>query len=377
MGVNKQLRVLLVSPKPPPVGGIAAWTVNLLAYASSRPEVELIHLNSAIKFRSITQFGIIRRIWAGIGEAAYLACRFVVAMIHKRPQVIHHTSSASLGLFRDWLLLKLAQWYKIKFIVHFRFGRIPDLANKGNWEWRILRCVVRCAARAMVIDRLSLEALQAAGLMNVCLVPNPMSQELEFLAKDSHGTGASMGGSNKILFVGHIIPDKGVRELVGACTRLPDEATLRLVGPVDEDFRRELLTLSATRAGDWLVFVGTKSADEVQEELRQATMLALPSYTEGFPNVVIEAMAAGCPVVATPVGAISDMLDFDAQNPAGMCVSVRDVDALANAIKSLMDNPQQRLSMAMRAREKVKLYSMKVVFNQYLTVWDKVVNSDF
>jgi len=123
------------------------------------------------------------------------------------------------------------------------------------------------------------------------------------------------------------------------------------------------------------VFAGTLNAEGVLEEMRQATLLALPSYTEGFPLTVVEAMAAGCPVVATPVGAIPEILAFDDQTPAGASVPVQDVEALAKAIRSLLDNPQQRLSLAKRAREKVVSdYGMTVVFNQYLAAWQKVLH---
>lgn len=373
MDGGKPCRVLLVSPRPPPVGGIAAWTVHLLAYARSRSEVELIQVNSAIKSRSITRTGFIQRLWSGVGEAVHLACRLVMAVRQERPQVIHHTTSASLGLFKDWLLLKLARWHRVPVVIHFHFGRIPELMVKKNWEWRWLSRVIKNAAMAMVLDRKSLMALQDSGFQNVCIVPNPISPQLEALAQQPPGESARAAG--QVLFVGHLIPAKGIKELLAACSRLPSVTTLRLVGPVEDAFRRELLALAGTRAGNWLVLAGTLNAAAVLEEMRQATLLALPSHTEGFPLTILEAMAAGCPVVATPVGAIPEMLDFDGQKPAGVAVPVRDAEALAKAINSLLDNPQQRLALAGRAREKVVSdYRMRVVFDRYLAVWRKALS---
>ena len=373
MNGKKTHKVLLVSPSPPPVGGIAAWTVHLLAYAPAHSEVELIQVNSAIKFRSITRLGFSRRLWTGIGETVSLAYRFVRAVKRERPQVIHHTTSASFGLFKDWLLLKIAHGYSVPVVIHFHFGRIPDLMAKKNWEWRWLSRVIKNAAMAMVLDRKSLMALQDSGFQNVCIVPNPISPQLEALAQKPQGE--SVRAASHVLFVGHLIPSKGIKELVAACSRLPSVTELRLVGPVEKEFRHELLALAETRAGNWLVFAGTLNAEGVLEEMRQATLLALPSYTEGFPLTVVEAMAAGCPVVATPVGAIPEILAFDDQTPAGASVPVQDVEALAKAIRSLLDNPQQRLSLAKRAREKVVSdYGMTVVFNQYLAAWQKVLH---
>ena len=100
--------------------------------------------------------------------------------------------------------------------------------------------------------------------------------------------------------------------------------------------------------------------------MRRCGLFVLPSHTEGFPNVVAEAMSVGTPILASAVGAIPDML----AEGAGLTVPAHDVATLAEALQRLMCDPVLRRSMAehaaRRAREK---YSTAVVTESYVGMW--------
>jgi glycosyltransferase involved in cell wall biosynthesis len=72
----------------------------------------------------------------------------------------------------------------------------------------------------------------------------------------------------------------------------------------------------------------SESVTMVAEE--DGAIFVLPTYTEGFPNVILECMASGCPIITTPVGAIPDMLQFGSTQACGACVDVKDVQGLKN-----------------------------------------------
>jgi glycosyltransferase involved in cell wall biosynthesis len=139
-----------------------------------------------------------------------------------------------------------------------------------------------------------------------------------------------------IICVANLIPYKGHETLLEALAALTDvEWTLLLAG---DGPCRSALEEHARRLGlDLRVkFLGTTS--DVAGLMRRADLAVLPSYTEGLPNAVLEAMANGLPVVATDVGGVRQMLRCG----AGTVVPARDPRALADAIRHYLDNADLR-----------------------------------
>lgn len=156
-----------------------------------------------------------------------------------------------------------------------------------------------------------------------------------------------------VLFVGRLTAGKGVDVLIDAMRACPDEQ-LVIVGDGPERQR-----LEARAAGlDRVVFTGTLGRSDVERSLANAKMLVLPSRQEGQPNVILEAMARGVPVVATPVGGIPDLIR-DGEN--GVIVAAGDAQATATAIRALSEHPEQGRALADRARERIAHHAWPVV----------------
>lgn len=71
-------------------------------------------------------------------------------MDYHKPDVMHLCTSASLGLLKDFLLLRLASHKNIKKVLHLHFGRVPDLVKKNNWEWKLCRKFSKCQIRSLL-----------------------------------------------------------------------------------------------------------------------------------------------------------------------------------------------------------------------------------
>ncbi|MBI5137827.1 MAG: glycosyltransferase [Nitrospirae bacterium] len=138
-------------------------------------------------------------------------------------------------------------------------------------------------------------------------------------------------GGPRLLFVGDLVPAKGVRELIAAAGRLRAGGhafSLTLIG--DGPLRGELEhAVAAAGLSDRVTLTGTLPRPEVAAWMRRAHCLVLPSHNEGTPVCVMEALSSGMPVVATGVGGIPDQIDAEA---TGLMVPARDVDALAAAL---------------------------------------------
>jgi len=138
-----------------------------------------------------------------------------------------------------------------------------------------------------------------------------------------------------VVYIGRMDVKKGLRELVEAAASLrPERANLR-VYLVGEGPDRPLIesAIQTNSAGSYIHALPKCSFDEVAVWMAAADLVTLPSYMEGCPNVVLEALACGRPVVATSVGGIPEILSGD----CGELVPPRDSGALAQALASVLE----------------------------------------
>lgn len=373
MRFKNKLQVLLISPLPPPIGGIAIWTINLLTYFSDNENIIISHLNNAVKLKRITSTSIFIRIISGVSNFIYVFWGLAIRLVFHKPDVIHLTSSASLGLFGDSTIVLLSKLSHVPIITHWHFGRIPKLSEQKNWEWKMLCNLVNKSNRSIVIDNASYTTLLKTGHSNIVNIPNPISHNIEQKAKIIHDQYFKRP-NGKIIFVGHVIKAKGVFELVEACLTNFSINELLLIGPYEPNMKKELMKIANKRDnGTWLKLIGPLDKDLVLEQMCNSSILALPSYTEGFPGVVIEAMAMGCAIIATEVGAISEMIDSKSDKPCGICVPIHDIEILKKAIEILIKDPIKAEIMGKRGTNKVlNYYTPEKIILQYQNVWVQV-----
>lgn len=162
-----------------------------------------------------------------------------------------------------------------------------------------------------------------------------------------------------ILYVGRLVPVKGVSDLIDAVECLVARGTdvsLDVVGTGKQE--RELRRLAEeSTAGDRITFHGfVPFGPALFEQYRAADAFVLPSYSEGFPNVVLEAMAQGTPVITTDAGGI-DQLIADGEN--GLVVPSRDPAAIASAIETLADEPATRARLIRNGLRTAEEYTVE------------------
>lgn len=157
--------------------------------------------------------------------------------------------------------------------------------------------------------------------------------------------------SSLIIFVGRITPDKGIVELIEAFSGLLTlnyDADLLLVGPQDRD-RGGVGSLDLSMAEQCPRIHAIGYSDCPERYLAIADIFCLPSYREGFGLVVMEAAAMGLPAVGTAIYGLTDAV---ADGETGILVPPRDIIALREALRRLLDHPEERIRMGQAARQR-------------------------
>jgi glycosyltransferase involved in cell wall biosynthesis len=162
------------------------------------------------------------------------------------------------------------------------------------------------------------------------------------------------GEQAHILFLGRIGDRKGVPQLGDALARMLPIANWRAT--IAGDGALELARQRAVELGlaDRVALPGWADADAVAALIADADIMVLPSFEENLPMSIIEGMASGLAIVATPVGAVEDIVS---DGETGLLVPAGDVDALAAALTRLVTDPalRQRLGAAGLAVHRARL----------------------
>jgi glycosyltransferase involved in cell wall biosynthesis len=193
-------------------------------------------------------------------------------------------------------------------------------------------------------------------------------------AEEVERTRASLGIDRQevmILTVGRLTAQKGLGDLVRAFGKahrgLPP---VRLVIAGDGPERAQLEALIASLGlGDRVRMLG--NVERPDELYRAADVFALPSRYEGFPFAMLEAMAAGLPVVATRFGGADEMVEHGRE---GLLVASGDIDGLAHALGTVLDDRGRMHSMAQSARVKAQRFSSTSMVEQTLAVLDRAAS---
>lgn len=369
--------VLLCTPylQSPEVvsGGIGIWANNILSYHNKiESSIAITPVSFDRKYRVRETDSAIKRLCMGLKDY-WGSIRTTFARIDAGGiDVLHLCTSAELSLYKDLYILKRAKRKGVKTVVHFHFGRIPKVVKANNWEGKMVLKVCRSADSVIVMDKSSYLCLEPKGLTNIHYVPNPLSESI--IEEVAEYEKIIERVDKKVLFVGHVIVTKGVYELVKACLNVPG-IELHIVGTVDESIKTDLQAIAQQRDnGSWLKMRGSMSHTDVVKEMLSARYFVLPSYTEGFPNVILESMASSCTILATRVGAIPEMLDFDSYHPCGVELAPQNVVSISDGLSTLLPDKEKSCKLGQMAKEKVlSTYSIPIVWKQLSEIWSKKI----
>lgn len=355
------MRICMIAPLPPPYGGIANWLLVTKKYIKRCKSDIILQIVDISPHKRITEGRkLVDRIFDG-GINMLRQKRLLKKLIREnRPDVIHITTSGQFAIVRDLIFLIYAKKVQIPVAYHIHFGRIADIEKRNTIEWKLMRRAIQLADDIISIDQQTFDIVKQYKSEEKCFcIPNPFDiEECKEIKNDNK--------EQFIIFVGWVIQTKGIEELLQAWNSIQHEISdikLYIVGPYNDKYKE---ILCRKYNCERIIFFGEVSHKETLKMIQKAQLLILPSHTEGFPNVILEAMALETPVIATDVGAVSRMLG----NECGYVVPPKDLVKLALAIKECLISPDKNKEVAINAKKKLMdNYSAEIICKKYYDIW--------
>ena len=299
------------------------------------------------------------------------AGRLIRQLRRHRPAFAHIHTCSYHTFHRTILDTLICRCWKTPFVLHVHGGLFEEyLRGLAGWRRRVALDALHRADRVIVLGETWRSTLQnLVPRAQFTVIPNAI--DISAQADDSAPRGAG------ILFVGDLSEVKRPEDALVTFAALPSELRRRhpltIVGGGSADRSRQLAKLAHRLDVERDVrFLGPQSHDSVGRLMASADLLLMTSRAEGMPLVLLEAMAAGLPIVATRVGAVPEMLEHDVY---GMLAKPGDTLAMALTMKRLLKNESKRADLARAARERVEdLFSVRRFHVALEDLWTDVAN---
>ena len=352
--VPASMRLLIINYEFPPLGGGAGNAAACLAreWALAGNSVEILTGGfRGLPAREERDSYTIRRLPTPRAEQGQcsvpemcmvMAASCIAAVSGPKPDLVIAFFSIPGGP-AAWLLRLLRG---VPYIVSLRGGDVPGFDAKNLAALHAitnpLTALIWRNARAVVGNSAGLCQLAQNFMPGLAVleIPNGVDTGRFFPAT------RKPDGTCELLFVGRLAPQKGVDILLNALALIFTGWRLRIAGDGPE---REHLSALATTLGlaDRVTFLGWTQRDALPELYRSADVFVFPSYDEGMPNVVLEALASGLPIVATRIAG-NDQLVVDGEN--GALVPPGNPAAFANALLPVLADRTLRTAMGESSR---------------------------
>ena len=263
---------------------------------------------------------------------------------------------------------KLRKKYGLPYLIRFGGGDIPGYQKRFTYVYKLIAPAIRriwrdADARIANSSGLKNMAMDFCTAYEFDVIPNGVDAE-NYKPDDIHEENAPLN----ILFVSRLIERKGLQHIIPLLPEIKRDSkrdfVLTVVG--DGPYRDYLEHLDHGDAE--VIYKGEMRGDDVIREYRSADIFILPSSNEGMPNVVLEAMACGLPIVMTPCQGSSELIEGNGY--------VVPTDGFKDALVELINNDELRKKYAAVSRDRaVKQFSWQSTIDKYINIMNSMTES--
>jgi glycosyltransferase involved in cell wall biosynthesis len=277
---------------------------------------------------------------------------FLGVLVARRAALVHAHVAAHGSFWRKSTFLTLARFFRVPTILHLHASQFRDFYERdcGPVQRRIIRHVLEHVSTVIVLSRRLKDYVGT-------IAPRARTVTIHNFVDDKRieaevNQSAARRSSSTLLFLGDIGRRKGIYDLIRALARISKSIPeVRLVaggrGEIDEVRQRT----KELGVDELVQLPGYVSGADKSRLLSEAAIYVLPSYNEGVPISILEAMSVGLPIVTTPVGGIPDVIR---DGEEGFLVAPGSIDELARRIIELLESDELRARMGENARRRLR-----------------------
>lgn len=336
--------VLLLGKLPPPYFGPAIAT-EILINSKLRATNSLYHLNTNVH-KSINTIGKIHlvKIWKNI--AIYL--KLINIIVKRHPNLVHiPISQSTVGFLKDSLFILICKLLNCKVVLHLHGSNFKNwLHNSSRATRSYVEFIIKTTQGIIVLGK-NLKYLFADYFPEnqIYVVPNGANYNISKIVRKSKVAN--------ILFLSNLQPSKGVEDVINALVILKKQSNVNyeadIVGQWRDDVTKKICTRLVKDNSLHVQFnLSTFNSNKFTFYAKSDIFVFTPREPEGQPWVIIEAMAAGLPIISTDQGAITDMVIHGIN---GFIVDKHNPNQIAEKIKFLIENPKIRKKMGQDSRK--------------------------
>jgi len=360
------------------IGGIGVSLRRLIDHWNL--PTPMVHFNPELLKRSYGTTGQLRFRNLFLSIVTFVRLSYSIAKV--RPTLVHYHTSRGMAFLKDMVLAAVVRClFRVTTVLHIRSSDASSIlvSRAPRLQYFQLRVLQHCCDRLVLLSDNVLNDFVAilgpeAGrrfrahctvLPNFTLLPATYRKHQE-----PHDCV-------RVFYIGNIGAGKGIYDILEAARRLKGQVTspfkVILAGPFND--RREeqrVRTMVANyHLGETIIFLGTVYEGKKEAAFLQADVFVLPSYSEGMPQSLLEAMAYGLPVVVSNVGGIPEVV-CDGQE--GLMIKPGDIDELCRTLKQLIESVECRQRMGAAARHRMAArHTVESYLGQLQELYDSVL----
>lgn len=291
-------------------------------------------------------------------------------LANENPDLVHIHSPCTLGnaAIRYGLSrgLPVVATYHTHFPTYLRYYKMDLFAGIG---WKFIRSFYSRCDAVIVPSKATLDDLEAQGMKNLIHIPHGVDTDHFSPRFRSSEWRENVGGNDKIIvgFVGRLVWEKNLMALVEAYDALRNKDKIRMVIVGDGPARKKLEILMP-----YAHFTGFQTREEVAVSYASMDVFVMPSVTETFGNVTVEAMASGVVAVCAAAGGALDIID---PGVTGVLVAPNDSLALAQAIDQIVEQPQMRKKLADAGLSASQQFQWKKTLERYEALYSELAQN--
>lgn len=281
----------------------------------------------------------------------------------KNKKIAHIHTAENNSFLRKSIFVRLCKFFNVPIVFHLHSGFIEEIFDKlSEREKERIRYIFKLADRNVVLSeswkRWYIKSIEKRPPL---VVYNGMDDLMTLNDKISKRR-------NNILFLGRLGENKGTYDLIEAFSRvikIHSDAQLILCG--DGEINKCKKLVNFLQIYDSVKFLGWIGFEKKRDLLNSSKIFVLPSYKEGLPLSILEAMSARLPVISTKVGGIPEEIEDE---KSGFLIEAGDVQALSSTINKILDNDSLCDEIGSNARKRyLKYFTMSKIIKDIEKVY--------